>query len=482
MCLVPFSYCIRIRCCRNALPGNRHAFYCSRTAWCSEIGFLKSLDAPEFHASSDVREPISLHQAVHGAHLSWTVCQIQNFINAHFWQFCTLASQKEWLSLSFAVTWTSTHRGQRLVRGSTFELAETDYRNLFRLCYRAVAWNCSLDKVETVNVLISSFFFVRKLEASIDHLHNYGPGTRFGASQARFGCVVCVSHWSFRFSSALECRSAITVVFLAFSIEAGLVLHSSLMVFHGQVNSGSAGYLPFVRLTGRTSASPTTRWYALSTSSLQQIFAFMLVPKSLWTLPSPVLWHRVRLDTSWKQVQCHRSFLFTRMGPKWEYEARRRRESDMFAPAVVWAKCWGHSLSEAGRKEGEEVAMQVKFVPGGFFFCCFMLHLEKHRGCARNAVCMRDDDWEILGVQEARLSRTANDCVLFFSRVLSQTSDAPTWVSRSRVQIKTRRIALWTVTETPEVRGVYCGRWRCMDTYHSRNSAFFPFHCGLFFF
>ena len=66
---------------------------------------------------------------------------------------------------------------------------------------------------------------------AIDHLHNYGPGTRFFASQARFGCVVCVSHWSFRFSSAFECRSAITVVFLAFSIEAGLVLHSSLMVF-----------------------------------------------------------------------------------------------------------------------------------------------------------------------------------------------------------------------------------------------------------
>ena len=127
------------------------------------------------------------------------------------------------------------------------------------------------------------------LGSIIDHLHNYGPGTRFGASQARFGCVVCVSHWSFRFSAALECRSAITVVFLAFSIEAGLVLHSFLMVFNGQVSSGSAGYLPFVRLTGRTSASPTTRSYALSMSSLQQIFAFMLVPKSLWTLPSPVI-------------------------------------------------------------------------------------------------------------------------------------------------------------------------------------------------
>ena len=34
------------------------------TVWCSEIGSLWSLDAPEFHASSDVRGPISLHQAV----------------------------------------------------------------------------------------------------------------------------------------------------------------------------------------------------------------------------------------------------------------------------------------------------------------------------------------------------------------------------------------------------------------------------------
>ena len=39
------------------------------TAWCSEIGSLTSLDAPELHASSDVREPISLHQAVQ--HTNW---------------------------------------------------------------------------------------------------------------------------------------------------------------------------------------------------------------------------------------------------------------------------------------------------------------------------------------------------------------------------------------------------------------------------
>ena len=35
-------------------------------AWCHEIGSLTSLDAPELRASSDVTEPISLHQAVHG--------------------------------------------------------------------------------------------------------------------------------------------------------------------------------------------------------------------------------------------------------------------------------------------------------------------------------------------------------------------------------------------------------------------------------
>ena len=34
------------------------------TAWCSETGFLTSLDACNSGASSDVREPISLHQAV----------------------------------------------------------------------------------------------------------------------------------------------------------------------------------------------------------------------------------------------------------------------------------------------------------------------------------------------------------------------------------------------------------------------------------
>ena len=40
------------------------ASFSACTVWCSEIGSLTSLGAPELHASSDVRESISLHQAV----------------------------------------------------------------------------------------------------------------------------------------------------------------------------------------------------------------------------------------------------------------------------------------------------------------------------------------------------------------------------------------------------------------------------------
>ena len=48
---------------------SRPLFVCSGntdccTVWCSEIGSLTSLDACNSGASSDVREPISLHQAV----------------------------------------------------------------------------------------------------------------------------------------------------------------------------------------------------------------------------------------------------------------------------------------------------------------------------------------------------------------------------------------------------------------------------------
>ena len=49
------------------------------SAWCSEVGYLTSLHAPELHhsASSDVREPISLHQAVYYMALHFTISLTQ---------------------------------------------------------------------------------------------------------------------------------------------------------------------------------------------------------------------------------------------------------------------------------------------------------------------------------------------------------------------------------------------------------------------
>ena len=180
----------------------------------------------------------------------------------------------------------------------------------------------------------------------------------------------------------------------------------------------------------------------------------MLVPKSLWTLLSPVLWNRARLDTSRKQVQCHRCFLFTPMGPKWEYKSRRHRESDLFAPAIVWAKCRGHSLSKAGRKQEEDVAMQAKFVPGGFSFFVSGCTWESI-GDVHATQCVCEMMWEILGVQEARLSWTANDCVLFFSSTRSDERCSNLSFESPNQNPKNRTLNSYIVLST---RG--CSPWR----------------------
>ena len=49
----------------NSCVHRREPSWWRTTVWCSELGSLTSLDAPELHASSDVNGPISLHQAVH---------------------------------------------------------------------------------------------------------------------------------------------------------------------------------------------------------------------------------------------------------------------------------------------------------------------------------------------------------------------------------------------------------------------------------
>ena len=156
-------------------------------------------------------------------------------------------------------------------------------------------------------------------------------------------CVFLIR--AFVFSSALELDDVVLrsrVVFLAVLIEAGLVFYSSLIVFRGQGSSGSAGYLPFVTLTDRTSASPTARSASASSTSSQRkssLSCSCLKACGLFRDALPVVWNRGRLDPSRKQVQCHRCFLFARRCLPSESLTKHvdaLRESSMFAPAVVF--------------------------------------------------------------------------------------------------------------------------------------------------
>ena len=57
-------------------PSSHPIHFKRHTVWCSEIDSLMSPGGSELHASSDVREPISLHRAVHRVeHYSDYTCE-----------------------------------------------------------------------------------------------------------------------------------------------------------------------------------------------------------------------------------------------------------------------------------------------------------------------------------------------------------------------------------------------------------------------
>ena len=202
-------------------------------------------------------------------------------------------------------------------------------------------------------------------------------------------------------------------------------------------------------------------------SSPRQIFAFKLVPKSLWTLPSPVLWNRGRLDTFRKQVQCHQYFLFARMSPEWEYEARTHkrieRKHDVCLRRRLLAKWWGHSPSEvAGKQAGRgcnagEVCSRRLLFSG----CTWKEMLGRAPGVYTQCVCEvtieRYLSFKQLGFLERQSTVSS-----FSSQVVCQARDAPTWVSR--IQMKPQRIALRTLTETHQSRDISRHQSTCVQT------------------
>ena len=173
--------------------------------------------------------------------------------------------------------------------------------------------------------------------SAIDHLHNYGPGTRFRASLARIGCDMRISNLSFRFSSALEWRSATTVVFSRCS---NLGRASSSLFSHSFPQSGELRkrwLLAICQADWSNFRVPNSTVVCIEHVLPEKNFRFHARAWEPVALPSPVLL-KGRLDTSRKQVQCDRCLLFACMFPKWEYKACRRieRKRDLFPTVVFW--------------------------------------------------------------------------------------------------------------------------------------------------
>ena len=197
--------------------------------------------------------------------------------------------------------------------------------------------------------------------------------------------------------------------------------------------------------------------------------------------PLPVVWNRARLDTSRKQVQCHRGFfrpLISPMAKSTKY-VDSLRESVMFAPAVVFGTndevTHYRKLAES---EGKRFQRRRSLCQAAFLF--FQVALGSAPGLYRQCVCEVTIE-RYLAFKKLGFLERQSTVSSFSFQVLFQTRINPAWVSR--IQTQTRRTALRTVTETPP-RYTRCVLWEVMmyPHYQSRNSAFLPFSCFLFIF
>ena len=142
---------------------------------------------------------------------------------------------------------------------------------------------------------------------------------------------------------------------------------------------------------------------ALSISSLRKISLSCSCLKAcgLFRDPLPVVCNRGRLDTSRKQVQCHRCFLFARrcLPSENTKHVDALWESTMFVPAVIFVTndevTHYRKLAES---EGKRLQRRRSLCQEAFFV--FSGCTWKSTGFV-HAVCMRGEDWEILGVLEA---------------------------------------------------------------------------------
>ena len=200
----------------------------------------------------------------------------------------------------------------------------------------------------------------------------------------------------------------------------------------------------------------------------------MLVPKSLWTLPSASSL-KPRKARHFPKAGAVPSvfFFFARLSPKWEYEARRRmeRKRDVCPRRRLWE--FGpnddatHFLKLAESK-GKRLQRRRSLWQEAFFSGCTW----KSTGVV-HTVGIPVDDWEILGVQEARLYWTAIDCVLFFFLKYSfRPVNSLLWVSLSVWLLAVVRLAI-AFTDKTRLTGremLLCLCWLLFQKRSSKTS------------
>ena len=73
---------------------------------------------------------------------------------------------------------------------------------------------------------------VHSIKNAIEDFSKDCPETRYGALPARNDSNVCVSGLIYHLFFDLESQPSITVVFIAFAMDAGRVLHYPMIAFH----------------------------------------------------------------------------------------------------------------------------------------------------------------------------------------------------------------------------------------------------------
>ena len=146
-------------------------------------------------------------------------------------------------------------------------------------------------------------------QGSIEDFSKDCPGTRYGASPARNDCDVCVSrlicHLFFDFgkpaidhccvpSFSNGCRTSPSLSYHSFPLSSERRKH----------------WLVALRRDEGANSCVSESTVLCSEHFLRKIFTFLLVPKSLWTLPLPIMAKQGKLVAPWKHMQCRRCFFF----------------------------------------------------------------------------------------------------------------------------------------------------------------------------